>query len=295
MRPFLMKRGKIALLPVLVALVGAALVAYEMPLASSREVSAEGDTLLVHVQIYDLQGRLLYSSRVADMPALEEVNRSFDGPFMIPQLEEDRPMRLNVSHNLRPTPLDNTSAIILGDQLVGKPLGHRVALPVLGTFAGQTEQVVLERMRGPFNLTMRATNALLENTTVGEADGHIVFDDLLRARIVERADTWTMFRFDVERGDILSAAQTGFTAEVVDAGSPDQFRLYLHTEPGEEFTLAGGCEFASAVLLPGSYRVTAVDEKTITLDRAPTRWPQLIGRSVVMVVEIAQILDKEDG
>lgn len=288
-------RRTLALLPLLAIpiLLGLVLAAYAGSEAADPARVEAGDRVQVNVQVFDLRGRLLYSTRVADLPELEQVKADFGGAFEVPSLTVDSPMGLNVTGDLRPLPLDNTSSIVVGDQLVGKPIGHRIAVPVLGGFEGYVEPITIERTRGPFNLTMRGSNALLANVTTTDEEGYLAFDDVLRARAVERGATWTAIRFDVEPGDMLRVNQTNFTAEVTRVDSPEQFGLYFHTEVGHEFTVRSSCAFAGSLLPSGSYRVVSVDETTIGLERAPTRWPQLIGRQVVMVIEVAAIVEEE--
>lgn len=259
------------------------------PDGEDSDIIRSGDTLLVHVQIRDVQGRLLYSTRASDRDELNAVASSFDAPFLVPALDKDRPMRYQVGDGLRPEPLDNTSALLAAEKLLGRTVGAKVAVPVLGEFEGYTEPVKLDRNRGSFNRSWSVETTALAALTSGKDDETVVLDSVLRARVVERGPELSEVVLDVREGEELTVAQTNFTARVVGADE-DKFSLLLGTRVGHAFSLLKACEFARYVLPIGSYRVTELNETTISLARSPTKWPQLIGRDLVMVLEVVENL-----
>lgn len=257
------------------------------------DVVSEGDKVAVHLRAYDAQARLLFSTSAADKPALETVAEGFGGPFVVPPLEKDTPSEADATRLSAPVKLDNTSSFVLGEQLIGKRLGDRFAVPVLGSFEGYTQTVRLERHRGPFPATLTASEGAIDALVQPAADGTLRLDDLLPVRILSREGGNATIALDVADGDELTVRQAGFTATTLREDGSDEFRLRLGAEAGDTFTLSKPCKFARYVLPVGSYRIDAVTDDEIVLARAVTRWPQLIDRPIVIVLEIAEILDKE--
>lgn len=263
------------------------LAAASQPPASERLLTQVGDDVLMHVSFYDNHGRLLLSTRAADRPAMEQVKATFPGLYALPFNPDDAPQRHTLDEGRRPLPLDAQAVVPLGQGLLGKPVGYVTAVPVVGEMQGYNQTTVLERTRGPFNLTLPLSTATLDKLTGG--NDSFALDDLFEARVLERGEHVSRIRLDVHDGQVLPIRNAGFTATVRMDEPGERFFLRLDAEEGHEFALNENCQFARYVLPLGAYRVTAVDEEAITLSSSPTKWPQMIGQDLVMVFEILEI------
>jgi hypothetical protein len=242
--------------------------------ARTDDVTRPGDEIEVHARLYDAKSRLLYSSAAADGDELARTKESFVGLFELPLVFKDSPMTYVLENFTRPVALDGNASVPLGRALLGKPVGYVAQFPVAGRFAGFEETLDLDRTRGPFNRTVQVTNSVLRNFTASEDRGPLA----------------STIRVEVAEGDVLPVKQAGFDARVVVDEAVDRFSLILDAKPGHEFALPRGCKFMSYALPVGTYRVLAVDEDSIRLARSPTRWPQLIDRDLIIVLEIGKIL-----
>lgn len=276
-----------------VLVVGAGVGAGVLELPKPSTAVAEGDSVAVHIRVYDAAARLLFSTAKADKSALEDVAAAFDGPFVVPPLETDSPSRADALRHAEPIRLDNTSSYWLGDQLIGKKPGDRIGAPVVGGFQGYDQTVRLQRLRGPFPISITANASTIDALAQPGEDGRLRLDDLLPIVITARESGRATIALDVADGDRLAIRQADFVATVVREPGADVFSLVLDAEEGDTFTLLKPCKFARYVLPVGSYRVEAVTAEEIVLSQSPTRWPQVIGRPVIMVLEIDEILDKE--
>lgn len=280
-----------------VGLAGAALVApgagKGLPLGFAASKAPEplltqaGDTVLLHVAFYDNEGRLLLSTREGDRPRMEETRGTFPGFYALPPTVDDSPQRHTLRDGREPLPVDDRAVLALGQQLLGKPVGHVVAAPVVGRMHGYDQTTVLERTRGPFNRTLPLGTATLDKLAGGQ--DRFALDNLFEAVVVERGERVSWVRLEVEDGQALAIRNAGFRAVVDLDETGERFQLRLDADVGHQFSLNENCEFARYVLPLGSYRVTAVDEEAITLLSSPTKWPQLIDRDLAMVLEIVDI------
>jgi hypothetical protein len=67
----------------------------------------------------------------------------------------------------------------------------------------------------------------------------------------------------------------------------DAFALRLDPAPGHVFVMTGECSTPYyPSLVPGAYRVSARDDRTISLEWSETRVPGLVGKRVHAEVEI---------
>lgn len=256
-------------------------------------VTRVGDEVRVHLALFDAQGRMLLSSRASDRAELERTQAGFPGAYALPLKTEDSLQSYVITNGSRPMYFDANSSIAIGQELVGKPVGYVGAFPLVGRPVGYENVTTLERTRGPFNRTLTLSTATLDNLTGGDAGMHVVLDDLFEADVLERGPVVSRIRLDVRDGQVIPVRRAGFDATVLLDEAADQFHLHLDAAEGHAFALQQSCKFARYVLPPGSYRVTAVDDATLTLASSPTKWPQLIGRDLVMVLEIISIQGTE--
>lgn len=256
---------------------------------SPETLTRVGDTVEVHLTFFDAQGRMLLSTRASDRPEMENASANVSGLFALPLTKADAPQRYVVKDGLRPLSLDANASLALGESLIGKPVGHVAAFPLVGRFQGYDQVTTLERTRGPFNRTLTLSTATLDNLTGGSTASRVLLDDLFEADVLERGPVASRIRLDVQDGQRLAVRRAGFDATVLLDEAADQFHLRLDASVGHAFSLQASCAFARYVLPPGSYRVTGVDDATLTLASSPTKWPQLIDRDLLLVLEILSI------
>lgn len=249
-----------------------------------------GDEIYLHVAFHDTEGRMLLSTRATDRPQLEAVKASYPGFFVLPWSLNDTPQRHVLDGGHTPLPLGTGVVLpILGQDLLGKPEGSVLTAPLIGKMQGYNQTIVLERTRGPFNRTISIGTDTLHKLAGDATTDHFALDSLFEATVVERREKVSRIRIDVQEGQVIQMRRTGFTATVALDETGERFYLRLDAEEGQRFALVENCQFARYVLLPGSYLVTNVDEEAITLSSSPTKWPQLIDRDLVAVLEISEI------
>lgn len=247
------------------------------------------DELRVHLAVYGGDGTILYSTKEAHRSALENAKAKGDGPFVLP--EKFGPVTLLPGNGTEPLSLLG-GKLPLGSELFGKSVGFTTFVPLLGRVPDYTEPLRLDRIRGPFNLTMLVDEDELENLTTNEHGGAVRIDDLLTANVIERANGVARIRFDLADGQLLEVRRAGFMAEVGLSAASETFDLYLHTSPEHLFTLTQSCRVAKYVLPTGSYVVTEVNETSISLLRSPTKLPQLIGQELGVMIEVVEIVGR---
>lgn len=245
---------------------------------------AVGDRLQLHIAFYDDKGYMLASSDEADLKELEATKANFSRPFAIPS-------SFNTINYLVKSPdrierFDNSSSFLLSKELVGKQVGFSTILPMIGQLEGYTDQVIMERIRGPFNITATMPVADFDRLASENASGPVVLDDLLPALIVNRNDTHVTLELLVENGDVLNVRQAGFLAHARRDLGKASFSLFLDAAVGHEFSVEWRCKIGSYVLPAGSYRVDEVDKDTITLAKSPQKLPQMVGASPLLSVRV---------
>lgn len=252
-------------------------------------VVAPHDTVRLHVALFDTSGRLLFSTRVADEPTLRAVAADWSGPFFVPELAQDSPMRAELGDGFAPSLVSSNITLPIGSSLFGHGVGHKVVLPVLGRYEGYANDVVLERVRGPFNVTLATRASTLANATTSADGERIVLEGVLPARVVSRDGDAARVRLDLEDGARLPIANTTLVARVALHLGGERLSLVLDAKPGDAFSLSTACAAARTVLAPGSYVVASVDEHEIRLKHSTTRAPQLMQRELVAGLEIVSI------
>ncbi len=252
--------------------------------------AAEGDEIQFHYRLFDGRARLLYSTRADDVPELRRVQEQFDGPFALAATGEDRLQHYRVENEFRPVAFRNGTAVAFGHAFVGARVGDRLAFPVIGQVEGYSEIVTFDRLRGPFDRTMVANRTQLEATATRTADGGYLVANLFPARVLRDEGENVTLAIDAQPGTKFPIEQPQFTGEVVPADGGERFAFRVHTTVGHAFSLFNRCEIGRYVLPTGSYRVTAVDEDSVTLERSRTRNPQLIDRDLLLMVEIVDIV-----
>lgn len=260
---------------------------------ATPRVTRVGDEALLNVRVFDTQRHLLLSTKADDVDRMNATKALLGGEFAFPALVQDAPFLHVVTNGSEPMAYGANASIPVGESLLGKPVGHRAAFPLVGRLPAYNETLVLDRTRGPFNLSMTVSNALLAELAPMEEDGRLVFDDSLVADVVERGEAASRIVFDVKDGEELPIRKAGLKAKVSLDAEAGRFWLRLDAPPDHAFSLNQLCRFSRYVLPPGSYRVAGVDEETLTLHRSPTKWPQLMEKDLLVIIEIADIMEGE--
>lgn len=264
--------------------------AFDAP-AADPPLTAVGDDIRFHHRVFDASGTLLFSSRAADRPLLEAVRANWtDGLFALPP-PGDSPSTGSVGDGRAPFPFPSGAAVPVGQTLVGKSVGFVAAFPVVGRVTGYEETLRLERLRGPFPRTLDVSLERLAASGFDATGDEVRLDDALVGRVLARGEDALRLRFDAADGErfIVQNADLPATVEVDEA--TDAFSFRLDAAAGHAFALTRGCSLGRYVLEPGSYRVTAATEDDLVLERSPTRYPQFLGRDLILIVEIVEIVN----
>jgi hypothetical protein len=250
-----------------------------------------GSVMRVHMTFYDLQGRLVFSTKKENQERMNQTSVGFEGPFVVPT--SYGPVGMIAGNGSAPERIGDNISLPFGSDLLGAGVGRMFFTPALGAFSGYREQVSLERTRGPFNRTMLVPNEALKNLTTSEDGDRIVIDDLLEARVLQRGPENTKIQLLIQDGQQFEVRKVGFLADAQIEEETDQIYLHLRTAVGHQFSIYNGCSFGKYVLPFGSYRVESVNETHITMGRSTTKFPQLIERPLNVLFEVAEIEGSE--
>ncbi len=245
---------------------------------------AQGDTAILHARFFDAAGNLLLSSHADDFELLRQIQSNWTGDFIIPDLNINRTVQVDITDDLRPFPLGTASMLMNPMEFIGKDIGYKAFVPIAGQVEYE-EKVTFERTRGPFNITMEVplgeqASPAFEPRTVTIVEGAVT-------AVVEPYDNRSArVVVDVTDGATFVINRTGFQGTIEVDEANQQFFLHLDAVKGDEFGLESACNVGEYHLGSGSYRVAEVTPTTIELDWTAFKYPQFLYRDLIMVVEL---------
>lgn len=267
---------------------GAASLAWNGSIDSEATVVTEpGDAVELYLTFFDQAGRILASNDERYWMEMNSTAANYTGRYVVPA--SFGAFKHIASHESRPIFFGENVSLPIGSLLIGKALGDRIPILVVGEYTGFQERIEWPRARGPYNFTMTLPTSALANLSVSEDSGEVVFENVLRGRILAQDAESLTVALKVSDGDALPVRVLGLTARVHMIPGTNQFMLLMETEPGHEFSVMAACSVAQSQFMIGSYRVRELTGETIIFERSPTRFPQLIEKPLSLSFEVASI------
>lgn len=250
----------------------------------SQPVSGQS-AVWIHADIRDVHGNLLMTTDESKLPELGMSRSELGEPFVYPLVYGAKKYLLGSEGGA-----SAYLGISLGEalNLIAMEGDGSVTMPVVQSIPGyEYETRQLGRQRGPFNVTMAVPRHMVSHDGTVQTGAIVLVDGFLTAKVLDVDSETVIVRYQLEDGQVIPIQRTPFHARVI-LTNASEFYLMLQSPTNVHFTLSETCKFARYVLPRGSYFVEGLDDEALQLRRAPTVYPQLLGRTLLVTLTSVQ-------